>query len=160
MRILKLRNLPLEGDFFVVVDGLVLFHALDLLGGGDVVDAGHFELTDFLQLGQAAGLLDNLLALFAFSFFALGVGQADSHLGEHLFLVLVHVDSIQSCGFGFRIGVDFSWPQLLQVLSLLNGLALGHIQQLLIPVIALRRRPANKRRNGPPLTGEYSGQLQ
>ena len=80
MGVLEFRDLPLEGDLLVVVDGLVLFHALDLLGGGDVVHAGHLKLTDFLELSQAAGLLDNFLSLFALGFFALGVGQTHPHL--------------------------------------------------------------------------------
>ncbi len=74
MGVLEFRDLPLKGDLLVVVDGLVLFHALDLLGGGDVVHAGHLKLSDLLELGQAAGLLNDFLALFALCFFALGVG--------------------------------------------------------------------------------------
>lgn len=160
MSVLKLWNLSLKRNLFIVVDWFVLLHSLYFFGRGNVIHSGHFELSDFLKLGQATSLLDDFFSLFSLCFLTLCVSESHSDFCQHFLLVFIHVNRIKSCWFCFRIGIDFSWSQLLQILGFLDGFALRHIKQFFIPVVTLWGGPTNKGRNGPPLAGENSGQLE
>jgi len=53
------------------------------------------------------------------------VGQARARLGQHLLLVLVHVDRVGPRGLGLRVGVDLAGPQPPRVVRRVIRVVLG-----------------------------------
>ena len=76
-----------------------------------VLNAGRLHLAAFLQGCEATSLLQLLFARLALGLLALGVGQAGARLGEHLLLILVHVDRVRPRGLRLGVRVDFAGPQ-------------------------------------------------
>lgn len=128
-------------------------------------DASCLELALFLQDGEAAGLLELALAGLALCLFALSICETGARLGQHLLLVLVHVDGIGACRLGFRVGVDFARTQAANVVGartvvagasktkLLVLLCLRLVEQLLVSLETLDSGAADDWGNGTPLGG-------
>lgn len=81
------------------------------------VDARGLELALLLQRREAAGLLELRLARLALGLFAARVGEARAGLGEHLLLVLVHVDGVGARGAALGVGVDVARAQAARVVA-------------------------------------------
>lgn len=132
-------------------------------GGGDGggQNAPH---PDLLQECQPLRLLQALFTGLSLGLFTLRVCQAGARLRQHLLLVLVHIDGIRPRGLDVRVRVDFSRPQTASVRGL-RGIAIASrglrsVQQLLVVLKALRSRPPDDRRNGPPLRWHELGKVE
>lgn len=156
----KLGGFSFEGYLLIIIEVLLLPQPFDLLGSGYVLHSGHLQLPQLLQLRQSPRLFYNLLPLFSLGLLALCISQTHPHLRQHLLLVFVHIDRIQTRRLRLGIGVDLPRTQLSEVLSLFQRFPLRDVQQFLVSLIALRRRATDKRSDGPPLTGKHPGQLQ
>jgi len=156
----KLGGFSFERYLLIVIQVLLLPQSLDLLCSGNVLHSGHLQLPQLLQLRQSPCLFYYLLPLFSLGLLALRVSETHPHLRQHFLLVLVHINGVQTRRFCLGIGVDLPRPQLPEVLRLLQRFPLRDVQQFLVSFIALGGRAADKRSDGPPLTGKHPRQLQ
>ena len=150
------RGFLLKRDLRVVVQPFGALRALHCL------DARGFQLALLLQRRQTTRLLQLFLPRFALGFLALGVGEPRARLAEHLLLVLVHVHRVGARGLGLGVGVDLARakpPRVIRGVVVLVPLRRG-VQQLLVPLQALRGRPAHDGRDGAPLSGHELGEVQ
>ena len=109
------------------------------------------------------------LARLSLGLLALRVGEASARLGQHLELVLVHVDGIGPSGLGLRVGVDLAGLELARIVVLvvelrgrraLERLLLRLVEQVLVALEALGGRAAHDGRNGAPLSRHELGHVQ
>lgn len=132
----------------------------------DAHDAGSLQLAFLLQDGKATGLFKLAFARLAFGLLALGVGETRAGLGQHLLLVLVHVDGVRARWLGFWVGVDFTRTKPADVVcagrclcagagqtELLALLCLCVVEQLLVALEALGGRAADNGSDSAPLGG-------
>uniref|UniRef100_A0A1I8HLX8 Guanylate cyclase domain-containing protein n=1 Tax=Macrostomum lignano TaxID=282301 RepID=A0A1I8HLX8_9PLAT len=143
------RRLLLERRLLVVVDWEFLL--------GDAVHsreyAGRAQLAPLLQRGETARFLQLLLAGLALGFLAL------PGLGQHLQLVLVHIDGVRLGGLVLRTGIDLAGSQPPRVVIAAFVPHLGLVDEELVALQALGGCAANYRRNGAPLGGHQLGHV-
>mmetsp|Transcript_24788 Transcript_24788/g.58820 ORF Transcript_24788/g.58820 Transcript_24788/m.58820 type:complete len:221 (+) Transcript_24788:657-1319(+) len=122
------------------------------------------------------GVDEHPLALLALGLLALRVGQPRAGLLEHLDLVLVHVHRVGPGGLRLGVRVDLARPELAR-LARAAGQAVppgggpgpgpraavrrrGLVQEALVALLALARRPPHERPDGAPLRRHQLGQVQ
>eukprot|EP00962_Isochrysis_galbana_P022508 scaffold6732_cov99-Isochrysis_galbana.AAC.2 len=157
VEVARRRNL-LEGDLGVVVN------AAHLARPAGQLDPGRLELAPLLQRRQPARLLEGLLARLALGLLAARVGQARARLGEHLLLVLVHVDGVGPRRLRLGVRVDLSRPEPPWVVRRRRIARVASprrlVEQPLVVLQALRGGPADDRGNCTPLRRHQLGQVQ
>lgn len=91
-----------------------------------------------------------------------GVCQACTGLRQHLLFILLHVDRIRTSWLGLRVWVNLSRAQATWVVGWIVTILLAdsHVQQLLIPVEALRGRAADNGCDRSPLAGHQLCQVK
>jgi hypothetical protein len=110
---------------------------LEIAAAAPDSNAGHLLLAALLNLRQAARLVELALTRLALGLLAERIGEAGARLGQHLLLVLVHVDRIGPRRLRLGRRIDFAGPQAPRIVAGRQLPLLRGVEQTLVVLEAL-----------------------